>query len=646
MSSVLNAQDIKTLVYSGDRAVEQGNYFGAANFYKRALRINPNMPQVNYKIAEAYRFDNDYQKAAKYYKKLIPNWTEKYPYIEFHLANMLKSRADYLIAQYHFRNFHKSYEPENSDDYYAIRAKREVIACELAQKMRFYPGFEEIIHFDTTVNSYFAEFAMHGKKDSIVFFTSILPDTLEIENFYARIYSLKIDAESGNRQKTKLPSYINIPQVDVANPFYDEKNNSLYYTVSDTLPSRIMKTNWINGKWTSPEKLPKIVNSPGSSNTHPSIAHTDSASFILYASDKPGGMGGFDIYYNQIFPDGSFSVPKNWGRRELGNSKFAYLIDTTSQFNTIGNEISPYYNVSDSTLYFSSDWHYGAGAYDIFKMKATIGDTAQIENLGFPVNSPQNDLYYRIDQSGRLAFLTSNRDEALAEKHLSCCNDIFTYEIPEIIIPKTEEEIIQEQISILTKTAVELIPITLYFHNDRPGSASWDTVTEINYEQSFNNYIARETEYSQKFSAGLSGEQAIVAQDNIEVFFNKYVNGEFQKLREFMLLMEELLKKNQNVLVTIKGYTSPLNTPEYNLNLAKRRISSLRNYLKEYKSGSFVKYIDKGLLTIETMPYGDTQVPEGVSDDPNDRRNSVYNPLAAKERRIQVIAVKFSQNNN
>ncbi len=646
MSSVIYAQDVKTLVDSGDRAVEQGNYFGAADFYKRALRITPNIPEVNFKIAEAYRFDNDYQKAAKYYKKLIPNWTEKYPYVEFYLANMLKSRADYLMAQYHFRHFLKTYKSENVDDYFAIRAKREIIACEIAQKLWFYPGSQNVIHFDTRVNSYFAELAMHGRKDSILFFTAILPDSLDKDNFYARIFSLEIDTIAGVGQKIKLPETINLPYADVANPFYDEKNNELYYTVSDSLPARIMKAKCIDGQWSIPERLPRIVNCLGASNTHPTIAHNDTASYVFYASNKPGGMGGFDVYYNIIYSDGTYSKPKNWGRREPGNSKFAYLVDTTSRFNTIGNEISPYYNVKDSTLYFSSDWHYGAGGYDIFKMKTTVGDTAKIENMGFPVNSPQNDLYYRIDHSSRLALLTSNRDEALAMKHLSCCNDIFSYEIPEIIIPKTEDEIIQEQITILTKTAEELIPITLFFHNDRPGPSSWDTVTDINYEKSFAAYMAREAEYIRNFTSGLSDEDAYQAQDSIELFFDEYVNTEFQKLRKFMLLMEELLKKDQNVLVTIKGYTSPLNTPEYNLNLAKRRISSLKKYLNEYKNGSLVKYMDDGLLTIETIPFGDTQVPKGVSDNPNDRRNSVYNPIAARERRIQVIAVKFAQENN
>jgi outer membrane protein OmpA-like peptidoglycan-associated protein len=111
-----------------------------------------------------------------------------------------------------------------------------------------------------------------------------------------------------------------------------------------------------------------------------------------------------------------------------------------------------------------------------------------------------------------------------------------------------------------------------------------------------------------------------------------------------MLLMEELLKDNQKITMTIKGYTSPLNTPEYNLNLAKRRISSLDNYVRKYKNGIFIPYIKSKQLRIETVPFGETQVSNNISDDPNDRRNSVYNPLAAKERKIKVIAVKFVDN--
>lgn len=636
----VQAQDIRSLVASGDLAVEQGNYYGGAEFYRRALRINPNVPEVVFKAAEAYRMDNDYAKAAKYYNKLVPNHVGTYPLAQFYLADMLKTRADYLMAQYHFREFYESYPNE---DYYRIVAKREIIACEKAQLMMFRPVIYDVIHADTVINSYYADYGLDGVRDSIMFFASILPDTIDSNHFYSRIYQLDFRLDSLHPKKSLLPPHINLPYADIGNPFYDKKTMTLYYTVSDSLPTRIFRSKWNGSEWDEPEKLPQKINTEGAVTTHPSIVHTDSLSYLIYASNKTGGMGGFDIYYHYMFEDGTFSVPKNWGRREPGNSKFAYLVDTTSRFNTQGNEIAPYYNVLDSTLYFSSDWEYGMGQYDIFKMKAPIGDTSVIQNLGYPINSPQNDLNFRIDRTGRLASLTSNRDDALAEKHLSCCNDVFTYILPEIIIPKTEEEILQEQIVIMSREAEELIPITLYFHNDRPSPGTWDTTTDLRYDETFKTYMARRQEYLKQFATGLRGEKAYAAQDSIEEFFDVEVNGEFQKLRKFMLLMSELLKNDQEIRLTIKGYTSPLNTPEYNLNLAKRRISSLVNYIEQYEGGMFLSYMETGLLSIEIVPFGETQVRKGVSDDPNDRRNSVYNPLAAQERKIQVIAVKFNR---
>lgn len=636
----VQAQDIRSLVASGDLAVEQGNYYGGAEFYRRALRINPNVPEVVFKAAEAYRMDNDYAKAAKYYNKLVPSYVNTYPLAQYYLAYMLQSRADYLLAQYHYREFLKTYSEKN---YYFIKAERAIIACEKAQLMLYQPVSFDVRHADTNINSLYADYGLDGINDSIMFFASILPDTIDSNHFYSRIYQLNFSLDSLNPEKSLLPPYINQPYTDVGNPFYDKKTMTLYYTVSDSLPTRIFRSKWNGSEWDEPEKLPQKINTEGAVTTHPSIVHTDSLSYLLYASNKSGGMGGFDIYFHRMYEDGTFSDPKNWGRREPGNSKFAYLVDTTSRFNTQGNEIAPYYNVLDSTLYFSSDWEYGMGQYDIFKMKAPVGDTSEIHNLGYPINSPQNDLNFRIDRIGRLASLTSNRDGALAEKHLSCCNDVFTFILPEIIIPKTEEEIIQEQIVIMSKEAEELIPITLYFHNDRPGPGTWDTTTDLTYDETYKTYMSRQQEYLDRFTDGLRGEKAFAAQDSIDEFFDQEVNGEFQKLRKFMLLMSELLKNEQEIRLTIKGYTSPLNTPEYNLNLAKRRISSLVNYIEQYDGGMFLSYMETGLLSVEIVPFGETQVRKGVSDDPNDRRNSVYNPLAAQERKIQVIAVKFNR---
>lgn len=119
------------------------------------------------------------------------------------------------------------------------------------------------------------------------------------------------------------------------------------------------------------------------------------------------------------------------------------------------------------------------------------------------------------------------------------------------------------------------------------------------------------------------------------------------ELEKFALLLEQVLAKNEKVKITMKGYCSPLASTDYNVNLAKRRISSLRNYFNEYKGGMFVKYVDnpdstRGSITYEDVEIGELPISR-VSDDLKDKKNSVYSPFAARERKIQIIAVSFGQ---
>jgi len=107
--------------------------------------------------------------------------------------------------------------------------------------------------------------------------------------------------------------------------------------------------------------------------------------------------------------------------------------------------------------------------------------------------------------------------------------------------------------------------------------------------------------------------------------------------------MKELLLSGQKIVVTIKGYTSPLNTVEYNNNLAKRRISSLVNYFYEWENGFFREYIESGMIEYEFVAFGKTLSDGKVSDDPNDPRNSIYSPAASRERRIEIIAVSVEE---
>ncbi len=631
------AQDLKSLVRSGDIAAQNGNYYGAAYFYKQALRMDDNIPELHYKMAEACRKDRDYIPAAKHYDKLVPHFNDRYPHAEYYLAKMLKARGNYLKAQYHYRSYHKRLIDRLNSDMRVARAKRQIIACEIAQRLMFRPKNLDVQAMDTSINTVYAELCADGIADSLIFYTSVQPLDTADDVFEAAIYL------NNTSVSHKLDSLVNRAGKQAANPYYDSLNARLYFTLSDAHnPPHIYVADMLNTLPVNLQILPASVNTPGYASTHPAIVHTDSLSYLLYASNRPDGCGGYDLYYHIIKEDGKYGRPYNIGRRTRDDSKFAFLVDTSSVFNTPGNDICPFYDKSDSTLYFSSDWYYGMGEYDVFAMPWTFNmpDTNKIDNLGHPVNTPQNDLYYRIDKGHKKAYITSNRDGAIAPRHQSCCNDIFWYNLPQQIKQKSPEEIRQEEIAGMTKMAEQLIPITLYFHNDRPDPGSWDTTTSISYDQTIEDYLEMQPLYQDKFVNGLQGEDARLASDSIEYFFEEYVNSEYQRLRKFMLLLEELLQEEQQIVLTIKGYTSPLNTPEYNLNLAKRRISSFKNFIYDYKGGMLMQYIDEGLLAIETVPFGESQVKKGISDDPSDRRNSVYNPLAAEERKIELIAVK------
>jgi hypothetical protein len=129
------------------------------------------------------------------------------------------------------------------------------------------------------------------------------------------------------------------------------------------------------------------------------------------------------------------------------------------------------------------------------------------------------------------------------------------------------------------------------------------------------------------------------------------VEKNYLKLNSFLQLLKQLLSEGKEIAITIKGYASPLNSSDYNLNLSKRRVQSLVNLLYEFEGGVFVPYIDGkatngAKLIIKREAYGENMVAQGVSDNLHDLRNSVYSPAAAKERKIAVIARKFTLENS
>ena len=183
--------------------------------------------------------------------------------------------------------------------------------------------------------------------------------------------------------------------------------------------------------------------------------------------------------------------------------------------------------------------------------------------------------------------------------------------------------------------------MTLYFHNDRPNPRTTKTTTELNYLTTYKDYIERIPTYENEYSKGLSGlkeEEAIL---DIQDFFKDYVEKGVKDLALFTELLYLELEKGTEIELTVKGFASPLAKTDYNVNLTERRISSMVNYLKEVDGGKFNKYLNSDKLIIKRIPFGEYTANKLVSDNLNDKRNSVYSRAAALERKIEIQSVNF-----
>jgi outer membrane protein OmpA-like peptidoglycan-associated protein len=146
---------------------------------------------------------------------------------------------------------------------------------------------------------------------------------------------------------------------------------------------------------------PFPLNNDGYSVAHATFTHNGQR--VFFASTMPMGRGGSDIYFSTL-NNGVWSDPVNAG----------------PAINTTGDELYPHLE-NDSTLTFSSTGHGGFGGSDIFISKIKNGRFKRAHNLGYPVNSPQDDFALTTDSTGRVGFFASNRPGGLGE------DDIYRY---------------------------------------------------------------------------------------------------------------------------------------------------------------------------------------------------------------------------
>lgn len=181
----------------------------------------------------------------------------------------------------------------------------------------------------------------------------------------------------------------------------------------------IYQSNLQGDVYSKPAKLKGEVNS-FSWDGHCSLS--PDGNLLYFSSDRPGGFGGRDLYRATLLPD---SV---WGN----------VVNLGDSINSPFDEDAPFIHADGRTLYFSSKGHNSMGGFDVFRTRMGLGDSTfkYTENLGYPINSPSDDIYFVLSADSKHGYYSSVRKDGVGLKDIYQVETNFTEETPTVILVK------------------------------------------------------------------------------------------------------------------------------------------------------------------------------------------------------------------
>lgn len=428
-----NAQFTYDYLKAADNYYKNANYSSAAEYYEKYLSLpdvkvrtaayNPyTVPSAapkkttammssrqlaQYRIAESYRLLHVHDKAAQHYAKVLEANAADFPLARFYYAVSLRALSRYDEAELAFNRF---LDEHTTADEYADAAKKEImslrfIQTQLKKKDLKYYNIEKAA---TPLNTEGANYAPLWLNENTLLFTSTRVDSISgkkqghVNQLYEAVLT---NGAPGDINKIALPANGSIHQ-GVAGVSAD--GNTLYLTRwtvdAGKKSSAIYSCRKTTNGWSDPVVLDSLVNVPGFSAQQPFVMPDGKT--LLYASNKPGGYGGFDIWAAELDENGKPVRSSNLG--EIVNS--------------IYDEQAPYYHAASGTLVFSGNGRVGMGGFDFYFSKGHLGSWTIPENFGYPVNSVKDDLYF-VSRGGAKNML---EDVWLSSDRAAvCCLELF-----------------------------------------------------------------------------------------------------------------------------------------------------------------------------------------------------------------------------
>lgn len=388
-------------------ALGRGGMKSALDFYLKVHQYIPNHAMLNYKIGSSYLHSIQKNKCLDYFKKAYSLNPTIQPDIVWLLATGYHLNADFDKAIEFYTKYRNQLSPGD------LQKKRKEIEkriqeCNNGKELIKNPIRVFIDNLGPNINTIYPEYSpLISADESMLLFTSRRPDTYgggsdpDDNLFFEDIYVSYNDGNGWSVAKN-IGKPLNTKNNDATVGL--SPDGTQLFTFNGKVNNGDIYVSKLKGaEWTSPDDgtLKKYINTE---------FHETSASFsfdgktMYFVSDREGGFGGHDIWVSQWEKE-----KERWGQpRNLG-----------SVINSEYDEEGVFMHPDGRTLYFSSRGHFNMGGFDVFK--STMNDDGtwtKPENIGYPVNTPDDDLFFVMSGSGKHGYYSSSNDNGYGDYDL------------------------------------------------------------------------------------------------------------------------------------------------------------------------------------------------------------------------------------
>ncbi len=629
------AQSTADYLKAAESYFAKGDYYSAAMYYERFLTGKPgnntsgfnpyvvqqvssktvaanpaSRKQVIYKLAESYRMIKYYAKAEPLYLEAMPMSAE-FPLAGYWYAKSLKANDKSAEAEVAFNEFLKNYTTE---DEYSRDVKKELGNIQFAKaelKKKDLYKFK-VNKMDGAVNQTGASYASTFLNNGSVVFTTTRPDTGAVVakgNPYTNKL-VKASAEGNSftsQQKIELVKDADWEQgVASFSPDGNKMFITRWTTQNGKKVSALFQSDMTMTGWSAPTKLGENVNATGSGTQQPFV--TTDGKMLIFSSDRSGGLGKFDLW----------SIPLDAAFNPSGAAT-----NLGSAINTADDDEAAFYHQPSQTLIFASNGRTGMGGLDLYYSKGNFTSWDTPKNMGYPVNSVKDDIYYNTNDKKNPwnnAYLSSDRNSP-------CCLELFTFtkiRNKKVVSGRVLDCDANTPIAGAIVSAKDINGRTV-FTKTTDASGKYEMVMDDYQDLGFNatgdGYNSKAFNFNSPndinddidtvanpdlclskppkppviIDTPIAVNVPIVL-DNVLYEFNKYVlaPSSYPSLDKLVKLMQD----NPGMAIELSSHTDNIGSDKYNQTLSEKRAASCVQYL-----------ISKGIekSRIETKGYGESK---------------------------------------